>query len=99
MNDLAEKALDGLDVARRQLREHPALSLAGTGFVVGGLVVAAGGRATAARADRPLTSWLGLQDVRSAAIGSAAGSIMLAGLLTLAVLWVAALWLVTSRAI
>ena len=99
MNDLAEKALEGLDVARRELRDHPMLSLAGTGFVVSAMVVAAGGRATAARADRPLTSWLGLQDVRSEAIGAAAGSIMLAGVLTLAVLWVAALWLVTSRAL
>ncbi|WP_375501838.1 polyprenol phosphomannose-dependent alpha 1,6 mannosyltransferase MptB [uncultured Jatrophihabitans sp.] len=99
MNDLLESALEGLDAARRELREHPMVTLAASGFVVGALVVAAGGRATAARADRPLTSWLGLQDVRSAAIGSAAGSIMLAGVLTLAVLWVAALWLVTRRAI
>ncbi len=99
MNDLAEQALDALDAAHRALRKHPMLSLAGAGFAVGGVVVVAGGRATAARADRPLTSWLGLQDVRSAAIGSAAGALMLAGVLTLAVLWVVALWLVTVRSI
>lgn len=99
MNDLAEMALEGLDVARRGLRDHPMLSLSATGFVVGAMVVGSGGRATAARDDRPLTSWLGLQDVRSGAIGVAAGSIMLAGLLTLAVLWIAAWWVVTTQAV
>ena len=100
MNDLAESALEGLDAARRELRAHPMLSLAGTGFVISAMVVVAGGQATSARADRPLTSWFGLQDVRSAASGAAvAGAIMLIGVLTLAVLWVAALWLVTARSI
>ena len=99
MNDLAEKALEGCDAARLALRDRPMLSLAAAGFLVAGLVVAAGGRATAAREDRPLTSWFGLQDVRSAAIDSAAGAVMLAGVLTLAVLWVAALWLVAHRSI
>ena len=99
MNDLAEMALEGLDVARRGLRDHPMLTLSAAGFVVGAMVVASGGRATAARADRPLTSWLGLQDVRSGAIGVTAGSIMLAGVLTLAALWIAALWIVTSQAV
>ena len=43
MNDLAEKALQGLDAARRQVVSHPATSLAVTGFLVSGFVVVAGG--------------------------------------------------------
>jgi alpha-1,6-mannosyltransferase len=88
MNDLAEKALQGLDAARRQVRDHPM-----TGFGVGGLVICAGIVGTgsyvaARRVSRPLTSWLGLEDARGAA-GPAplAGALMLTGIVALVVLW------------
>jgi len=62
MNDLAEKALNGLNVARRQVGGRPFLSLSVAGFVVSCVIVVAGGQVGAARATRPLVNWLGLQD-------------------------------------
>ena len=60
MNDLAERALHGLDVARRFVVARPVPWLAGAGFLAGTLVMVVGARIGAARAALPLDTWLGL---------------------------------------
>lgn len=92
MNDLAEKALQGLDVARRQVRDRPMLSLAVVGFLVSAAVVVTGGRAGATRASRGLTTWLGLDNPRGAKLGDVGrASLMLAAVVVLIALWLLAL--------
>jgi hypothetical protein len=95
VNDLAEKALHGLTLAQRQVRSRPVLVLAILGFAASSVTVLAGGRVGPARAARPLTTWLGLQDRHGVPSGhSAPGVIMFAALAGLVVLWVAAVELV-----
>jgi alpha-1,6-mannosyltransferase len=95
MNDLAEKALQGLDVARREVIARPMLSFAVVGFAVSSVVVVAGARVGAARASRPLTSWFGLQDSHVAQAGDAVpGLVMLAGIAALVLVWLAVVELV-----
>jgi hypothetical protein len=64
MNDLAEKALQGLAVARQQVRAHPMSAFAVAGFLASAGVVVAGARGGPLGATRALTSWLGLLDLR-----------------------------------
>jgi hypothetical protein len=91
MNDLAEKALHGLDVARRQVRDRPVLSLSAAGFLVSSLVVVAGGEVGAARATRPIVNWLGLQDRHGGrSADPVPGTLMLVGIVALLVLWLVA---------
>jgi len=91
MNDLAEKALRGLDVARRQVGDRPLLSLSVAGFVVSCVVVAAGGQVGAARSTRPLVNWLGLQDTHGlGAADPGPGTLMLVALVVLLGLWLVA---------
>jgi hypothetical protein len=88
MNDLAEKALHGLDVARRTVWGRPMLLFGALGFAVGSVVVVTGGRVGAARASRPLTTWLGLQDTRGALADDwLPGVIMVAAVAVLVLLW------------
>lgn len=88
MNDLAEKALHGLDVARRRVRDRPLPYLAGAGFLAAAGVVVAGARVGAARATRGLTTWLGLENPRGARAGdSLPGTLMLIALVVLLLLW------------
>ncbi len=99
MNDLAEKALHGLDVARRQVRDRPLLSLSFAGFVISGLIVVAGARVGAAQPTRPLTTWLGLQDPHSTRSGdSIPGILMVAGVAGLVLLWLLAVHVVRRSA-
>jgi alpha-1,6-mannosyltransferase len=89
MNDLAEKALHGLDVARRQIAARPMSTFAVLGLAISSAVVVAGGRVNAARATRPLTTWLRLQETHGAQPGDwAAGAAMLGAVVALVVLWV-----------
>jgi hypothetical protein len=90
MNDLAEKALHGLHVARGALWARPMLSFAAAGLVVGCVAVVAGGKVGAARATHPLTSWFGLENrhVRHTADWPA-GTVLLAAIFTLVLLWIA----------
>lgn len=89
LNDLAAKALHGLDAARKQVRDRPMLSLAIAGFAVSAVVVVAGGRVGAARSTRALTSWFGLQDARGANAGDRLpGAVMLAAVAVLILLWI-----------
>src|SRR3954454_21405460 len=95
MNDLAEKALHGLDVARRQVADRPVLSLSVAGFAVSCLIVVAGGQVSAIHATRPLFNWLGLQDTHGADAGNALPAIVLfAGILALVLLWLLAVKIV-----
>ena len=50
MNDLAEQALHGLDLARKQIVKHPLVSFAASGFVLSATIVVAGGRVGAGSA-------------------------------------------------
>ncbi len=92
MNDLAEKALHGLDTARRRVWTRPLLCFAVLGFVVSALIVVAGGEIEAARPTRALSNWLGLQDAHGVqADNPVPGVVMLAGIAGLVLLW---LWVV-----
>ncbi len=91
MNDLAEKALQGLDVARRWVRDHPMLCFAAGGFVVSVVVVLAGADVGPGASTRAVSSWLGIEDTRDGAAGDALpGSLMLAGVALLLLLWIGA---------
>ncbi|SHG32125.1 alpha-1,6-mannosyltransferase [Jatrophihabitans endophyticus] len=95
MNDLAEKALHGLDTARRQVTDRPVAALAIAGFVVSAAVVAAGGVEAATRPTRVLSGWLGLQDdhgLTSRALAPA--TLLLLAVVLLVLLWLAALEIV-----
>jgi hypothetical protein len=88
MNDLAEKALHGLNVARRAMVARPMRSFAALGFGIATAVVVAGGRVNAQQPTRPLTSWFGLQPTHGVARDHyVPGAFMLAAVLALALLW------------
>lgn len=92
MNDLAEKALRGLDTARRRVWTRPLLLFAVVGFACSSVVVVAGAEIEAARPTRALSSWLGLQDAHGVRPDNPVpGVIMLAGVAALVLLW---LWVV-----
>lgn len=95
MNDLAEKALKGLGVARRQVRDHPMSSFAVAGFLISAGVVAAGARGGPPGATRALTSWLGMVDLRR---GQAANELP-AVLLLIAVGAFVLLWLAFAEVV
>ena len=84
MNDLAEQALHGLDLARKQIVKHPLVSFAASGFVLSATIVVAGGRVGAGSATTPLNHWLGLlgdngpgDDARSGAVALVATAALL----------------------
>lgn len=90
MNDLAEKALAGLDVARRQLAARPMSCFAVLGLGISTTVMIAGARVDAARPTRPLTSWLGLQNPHGArATNIAPAAVMVAAIAALVLVWLA----------
>jgi hypothetical protein len=91
MNDLAEHTLHGLVVARRCVLAHPLIALSTAGFAASSLTVVAGARIQGSGAAIPLTRWLGLLRGPSPADGGLLGALMLAGILTLLVLWITAL--------
>lgn len=95
MNDLAEKAVQALDLVRRGVQARPMISLATAGFLVSSAVVIAGGQVNANRPTATLTSWLGLNRVHDIA----AGSTWPAVLLLTAIVLLAGLWLVTLQVI
>lgn len=99
MNDLAEQALDALRSTRRRVQDHAVLCLGAAGLVVGAVAVLAGGRAVAARADLPLTSWLGIENTRNAPVGPLPGTLWLAAVAILAGLWVVLLEVARRRAV
>jgi alpha-1,6-mannosyltransferase len=98
MNDLAEKALHGLDVARRAMVARPMRSFAALGFLVAAVVVVAGGQVNAQQPTRPLTGWFGLQSSHGVRNGHwLPGAIMLAAIVALALLWLGVVRFVRRR--
>jgi hypothetical protein len=92
MNDLAEKALQGLDLTRRKVCGRPMLAFGVLGFALSTVVVVAGGRVGAARSTRPLTFWFGLQDSHGVQAGDwVPGLIMVTGVGALVLAWI---WIV-----
>ena len=98
MNDLAEKALQGLNATRRAMVARPMRSFAGIGFLIATAVVIAGGLVNAERPTRPLSHWFGLQSGRG--IRNAhwlPGTIMLAAIVAFALLWLGVVRFVRRR--
>ncbi len=87
MNDLAEKALHGLTVARQAVRDRVLLSFAVVGFGIAVIVVAAGGEVGALQPTRPLTTWLGLQDSSREVRPNVAAALLLCAVIALVALW------------
>lgn len=88
MNDLAEKALHGLDVARRAMVARPMRSFAVLGFGIASAVVIAGARVNAQQPTRPLSGWFGLQPTHGVQrADQLPGAIMLTAVVALALLW------------
>src|SRR6185437_2712920 len=86
MNDLAEKALHGLDVARREVCARPMCSFAVLGLALCSVVMVFGARVSATRPARPLTTWFGLEESQGT---GPSGAIMLAALVALLLTWIA----------
>jgi hypothetical protein len=92
MNDLTEKALHALNVAQAEVRGRPVVALAVGGFAAGSVVVIAGGRAAGARDTATVTKWFGLLPFHAGQrTAEVSGTLMLAALLALALLWAAAI--------
>ncbi len=89
MNDLAEKALDGLIAARREVAARPVPVLAAFGFVFASAIVVTGARVGAAPAVVPINRWLRLLPEAGYRItGTAMGLVMLAAIVGLLATWV-----------
>jgi hypothetical protein len=98
MNDLAEKALHGLDVARRALVARPMSVFGVLGFAVASTVVVAGGQVNARRTTRPVTTWLGLQNSHGVRINDwVPSAIMLGAIVVLVLLWLVVVEYVRRR--
>ena len=91
MNDLAEKALDGLIAARRAIAARPVPALGVSGFVFASTIVVTGARLGAAPAAVPIDRWLGLLPEAGYHItGVAMGLVMLAAIVGLLATWIVA---------
>jgi hypothetical protein len=98
MNDLAEKALRGLELTRREIVARPVAALSVAGFVAAAAVVVSGGRIGAAPAVVPPNRWLGLLPPASyRTTGVGLGVVMLAAVLGLLALWVVTLHVARVR--
>ncbi len=97
MNDLAERALHGLDVARRQIAAHPIPSLAAAGFASSALAVTAGGRVLLGGTAIPLTSWFGLQTQHPLDAAWIPAAVSFSGICALVAVWLAALSVLRRR--
>lgn len=89
MNDLAEKALDGLLAARRAVVSRPVPVLAGLGFAAAAAIVVTGARLGAAPAAVPIDRWLKLLPEAGYRItGVAMGLAMLGAIVALLSVWI-----------
>jgi alpha-1,6-mannosyltransferase len=98
VNDLAERALHGLDVARKAVLARPLPWLAAIGFLAAAVVVVSGGRIGAGPAALPLNTWLGLLPHTGYRVrGLLPGLIMIGGIAVLTLIWLAVLALAARR--
>lgn len=98
MNDLAERALHGLNVARKEVLARPVPWLAGVGCAAAFVMVVAGGRIGAGPAALPINTWLGLlPHAGYRVVDLLPGLVMLGGIAALALCWIAVLVLATNR--
>jgi hypothetical protein len=98
MNDLAEKALAGLDTARQYLLARPMSCFATLGVVISSVVMISGSRVIAAQPTRSLTTWLGLLDAHGARPDDwAPALVMLLAVAALVLLWVSVVGYVRRR--
>ncbi len=89
MNDLAEKALDGLIAARRAVVARPVPALAATGFGFAAVIMVTGARLGAAPSAVPINRWLGLLPEAGYRITDVAtGLVMLGAIVALLVTWI-----------
>jgi alpha-1,6-mannosyltransferase len=92
MNELARLALRVLRYLRAMIRAHPSVTLGAAGFVAGWVTVIAGGRVGTVKSVIPLTSWFGLLSRNGHRKGDyLAGSVMVAGIVILLLLWLVAI--------
>lgn len=92
MTELNRAALHALAFAREHVRARPSVALAIAGFTAASLTVVAGGRVGTVKAVIPLTNWMGLLAVQGRRAGDyLPGTLMLAGILVLVVLWIVAI--------
>lgn len=92
MNDLARTALRALSAARGAVRARPATTLGVGGFLAASLTVLAGGRVGTVRSVIPLTDWLGLLARNGHRSGDyLPGSLTVAGIVVLLLLWLVAI--------
>lgn len=98
MNDLAEQALHGLDLARKQIIKRPVVSLAVGGFLASAVTMIAGGQIGASAAATPMRKWFGLLPDNGAGGDAVAGAVMFAGIIVLLLLWITAVALLKPRA-
>jgi hypothetical protein len=90
MNDLAEKALHGLDVARRAVISRPMLAFGALGCAVSAVIMVAGAQVNVRRPTRPVSTWLGLQDAHGVPGDDwVPGAIMLGAIALLVLIWIA----------
>lgn len=94
MNDLAEKALHGLDVARRAVAARPAPALAPLGFAAAAGTTVLGARVGAAPDAVPINRWAGLLPGAQYLVTTPGlGFALLGTILALIVLWLVSVWL------
>lgn len=92
MDDFRGTVLRAFRRARGIVVAHQAISLAVAGFLAGWLTVVAGGRVGTVKSVIPLTDWMGLLSRDGRRTGDLLpGSIMLAGIVLLIVLWMVAI--------
>jgi hypothetical protein len=90
MNDLAERALHGLDLARKQIIKHPVVSLAVGGFIASTVTMVAGGQIGASASATPMETWFGLLPDNGTRGDAIAGAVMFGGIVLLLLLWITA---------
>jgi hypothetical protein len=98
MDEYTRIAMRVADRVRAQAAAHPATGLAVAGLVAGWLIIVAGGQIGTVRSVIPLTSWLGLMSRNGQGSDDyIPGTVMLAGIVALALLWMWTLRLVRTR--
>ena len=100
MNDLAERALHGLEVTRKAVQSRPVPWLTALGLLASTVITVAGGRIGASPGALPVNAWLGLlPHAGYRVVGVLPGLVMLGGIAVLVLAWLLVLVLATRRRI